>query len=121
MVHFSLIHVYKKYNIILRPKKVATNKFDLYEKILNNLEKYSNYDFGINEIIEKYDDGKRIKKNLISLNKKAKDMQIEMKEMLNENFKNNECMKYTHFLFDGAYTKYTGMDKKYFDKLKNDK
>ena len=38
-----------------------------------------------------------------------------------ENNKNNECMKYTYFLFDRAYTKYTGIDKKYFDKLMNNK
>ena len=48
-------------------------------------------------------------------------MQTEMKEMLNENLRNNDCMKYTHFLFDWAYTKYTGIDKRFFDKLKNDK
>lgn len=30
-------------------------------------------------------------------------------------------MKYTHFLFDRTYTKYTGIDKKYFDKLMNNK
>ena len=48
-------------------------------------------------------------------------MQDEMKSILNENNKNNECMKYTHFLFDRTYTKYTGIDKKYFDKLMNNK
>lgn len=117
----ELIYVYKKYNIILRPEKVATNKFELYEKILNKLEEYSNYDFGIKDISEKYDNDKKIKQDLISLNKKTKDMQTEMKEMLNENLKNNDCMKYTHFLFDRSYTKYTGIDKRFFDKLKNDK
>ena len=87
------------------------------EKILNKLEEYSNYDFDIKSIFEKYDNDKRIKQNLISLNKK--NMQIEMKEMINENLKNNDCLKYTHFLFDRSYTKYTGIDKKFFDKLKN--
>ena len=48
-------------------------------------------------------------------------MQDEMKSLLNENNKNNECMKYTHFLFDRVYTKYTGIEKKYFDKLMNNK
>ena len=47
--------------------------------------------------------------------------EIFREELLNENNKNNECMKYTHFLFDRAYTKYTGIDKKYFDKLMNNK
>lgn len=120
-IYNELVYVYKKYNIILRPEKIATNKFDLYEKILNKLEEYSNYDFDIKSICEKYDNDKRIKQDLISLNKKAKDMQIEMKEMINENLKNNDCLKYTHFLFDRSYTKYTGIDKKFFDKLKNDK
>ena len=58
---------------------------------------------------------------MTSLNKQIRDMQDEMKSLLNENNKNNECMKYTHFLFDRAYTKYTGIDKKYFDKLMNNK
>ncbi len=88
---------------------------------MNKLEEYSNYDFGIKDICEKYDNDKKIKQDLISLNKKTKNMQTEMKEMLNENLKNNDCMKYTHFLFDRAYTKYTGIDKKFFDKLKYDK
>lgn len=120
-IYNELVYVYKKYNIILRPEKIATNKFDLYEKILNKLEEYSNYDFDIKSICEKYDNDKRIKQDLISLNKKTKDMQVEMKEMINENLKNNDCLKYTHFLFDRSYTKYTGIDKKFFDKLKNDK
>lgn len=88
---------------------------------MNKLEEYSNYDFGIKDICEKYDNDKKIKQDLISLNKKTKNMQTEMKEMLNENLKNNDCMKYTHFLFDRAYTKYTGIDKKFFDKLKYNK
>jgi hypothetical protein len=120
-IYNELVYVYKKYNIILRPEKIATNKFDLYEKMLNKLEEYSNYDFDIKSICEKYDNDKRIKQDLISLNKKTKDMQLEMKKMINENLKNNDCLKYTHFLFDKSYTKYTGIDKKFFDKLKNDK
>lgn len=120
-IYNELIYVYKKYNIILRPERVATNKFELYEKMLSKLEDYSNYDFGVNGISEKYSNGKKIKQDLISLNKKIKDMQVEMKEMLNENLKNNDCMKYTHFLFDRSYTRYTGIDKRFFDKLKNNK
>ena len=83
------------------------------EKILNKLEEYSNYDFDIKSIFEKYDNDKRITQDLISLNKKIY-MQIEVKEMINENLKNNDCLKYTHFLFDRSYTKYTGIDKKFF-------
>ena len=120
-MYTELVYVYKKYNIILRPDKVATNKMVLYETILSKLDDYSNIDFNINGIKEKYDNDKRIKLDLISLNKQIRDMQDEMKSLLNENNKNNECMKYTHFLFDRAYTKYTGIDKKYFDKLMNNK
>lgn len=120
-MYTELVYVYKKYNIILRPDKAATNKIDLYETILSKLDDYSNIDFNINSIKEKYDNDKRIKLDLISLNKQIRDMQDEMKSLLNENNKNNECMKYTHFLFDRAYTKYTGIDKKYFDKLMNNK
>ena len=40
------------------------------EKILNKLEEYGNYDFDIKSIFEKYDNDKRIKQDLISLNKK---------------------------------------------------
>ena len=120
-MYTELVYVYKKYNIILRPDKAATNKMDLYETILSKLDDYSNIDFNINSIKEKYDNDKRIKLDLISLNKQIRDMQDEMKSLLNENNKNNECMKYTHFLFDRTYTKYTGIDKKYFDKLMNNK
>lgn len=115
----ELVYVYKKYNIILRPDKISTNKFELYEKMLEKLDDYSNYDFNIIGIKEKYNNKERIKMNLISLNKQIKDMQEEMKLLLNNNTKNNDCLKYTHFLFDKAYTKYTGIDKRYFDKLKN--
>ena len=118
-MYIELVYVYQKYNIILRPSKVATNKIELYETILSKLNDYSTIDFNINNIKEKYDNDKRIKLNLISLNKQIREMQNEMKFLLNENKKNNECMKYTHFLFDRAYTKYTGIDKKYFDKLMN--
>ncbi len=120
-IYNELVYVYKKYNIILRPEKVSTNKLDLYEKILDKLEEYSNYNFNIVSICEKYDNNRRIKQDLISLNKKTKDIQMEMKEMIYENSKNNDCLKYTHFLFDRSYTRYTGIDKKFFDKLKNDK
>lgn len=118
-IYNELVYVYKKYNIILRPDRISTNKFELYEKMLKKLDYYSNYNFNIIGIKEKYDNNERIKMNLISLNKQIKDMQDEMKLLLNDNTKNNDCLKYTHFLFDKAYTKYTGIDKKYFDKLKN--
>ena len=94
---------------------------NLYETILSKLNDYSNIDFRINSIKEKYNNDKRIKLDLISLSKQIRDIQNEMKSLLNENKKNNECMKYTHFLFDRSYTKYTGIDRKYFDKLKNNK
>ena len=41
---------------------------NLYQVILNKLEEYSNYDFDIKSIFEKYDNDKRIKQDLISLN-----------------------------------------------------
>lgn len=59
-----------------------------------------------------------IKQNLISLNKKINDMKMEIKKLLEKNLNDNDCLKYTHFLFDKNYTKYTGIDKKFFDKLK---
>ena len=68
--------------------------------MLKKLDYYSNYDFNINSIKEKYDNKEKIKMNLISLNKQIKDMQDEMKILLNDNTKNNDCLKYTHFLFD---------------------
>ena len=115
----ELLHVYKKYNIILRPDRISINKIELYEKILDKLHNYSNYNFNVNNIKDKYENNERIKMKLISLNKQINDMQDDMKSLLKENSKNNDCMKYTHFLFDRAYTKYTGIDKKYFDKLTN--
>ena len=93
----------------------------MYETILSKLNDYSNFDFNVIGIKDKYDNAKKIKLDLISLNKQIRDMQENMKELLNENAKNNDCIKYTHFLFDKAYTKYTGIDKKYFDKLMNNK
>lgn len=113
----ELIYVYQKYNIILRPTNIATNKMELYKTILTKLDYYSNFEFNINNIKEKYDNKERIKMDLISLNKQIKNMQTDMKYLLKENNKNNDCIKYTHFLFDRMYTKYTGIDKKYFDKL----
>lgn len=120
-MYIELVYVYKKYNIILRPNKASTNKLELYETILSKLNDYSNFDFNVIGIKDKYDNAKKIKLDLISLNKQIRDMQENMKELLNENAKNNDCIKYTHFLFDKAYTKYTGIDKKYFDKLMNNK
>jgi len=113
----ELTYVYKKFNIILRPTKVAINKYNLYEDLLADIEKYSELDFEIDNIINRYDNNERIKMNLTSLNKKINDMKKELKKYTVDNQKNNECLKYTHFLFDGNYTKYTGIDKKYFDKL----
>lgn len=113
----ELTCVYQKYNIILTPRKIAINKYDLYEEILNKLEEYSELNFGISEIITRYDNKEPIKQNLISLNKKIKDLKKDMKKLTEQNLNNNDCLKYTHFLFDKTYTRYTGIDKKYFDKL----
>lgn len=118
-IYNELIYVYKKYNIILRPDRISTNKINLYEDMLNKLDEYSNCDFEIKNIIEKYTNNQKIKQDLISLNKKIKDMQLELKDMINQNNRDNDCLKYTHFLFDSTYTKYTGIDKRFFDKLKN--
>jgi len=116
-LYTELTYAYKKFNIILRPTKVAINKYDLYEDLLADIEKYSELDFEIDNIINRYDNKKRIKMSLTSLNKKINVMKKELKKYTVDNQKNNECLKYTHFLFDGNYTKYTGIDKKYFDKL----
>lgn len=116
-LYTELTYAYKKYNIILRPTKVAINKYDLYENLLADIEEYSKLDFEIDNIINRYDNNERIKMNLTSLNKKINDMKKELKKYTLDNQKDNECLKYTHFLFDGNYTKYTGIDKKYFDKL----
>ena len=61
----------------------------------------------------------KIKKDLISLNAKLNNIKKDFCNQLNLNEKNNECLKYTHFLFDNAYKRYTGIDKKYFDKIMN--
>lgn len=113
----ELTYVYKKFNIILRPSEVAINKFNLYEEMLNSIKKYNNFDFKLDDIINQYDNGQNIKKSLKSLNKEINDMKKIFNKYINDNQKNNECLKYTHFLFDANYTKYTGIDKKYFDKL----
>ena len=115
--YIELTYVYQKYNIILTPKKIAINKYDLYGEMLNKLNEYSELDFRLSEITSRYDNKEPIKQNLISLNKKINDMKKEMKKLIEQNLDNNDCLKYTHFLFDRVYTKYTGIDKKYFDKL----
>ena len=115
----DLIYVYKKYNIILNPGEASVNNIELYETILSKLHYYTNYKFDVENIINRNNEGKAIKMNLLMLNKQIKEMQNDMHSLINTNSKSNECMKYTHFLFDGAYTKYTGIDKKYFDKLMN--
>ena len=117
-IYTELTYVYQKYNIILTPRKIAINKYNLYEEMLNKLEEYSKLDFNILEISDKYDNKMPIKQNLISLNKKINDMKMDMKKLLEKNLNDNDCLKYTHFLFDKNYTKYTGIDKKFFDKLK---
>lgn len=114
----ELVYVYQKYNIILKPRKVSINNYNLYEEILEKIKEYNEFDFGISEIMDRYNDGLSIKRNMISLNKKINDMKKDMDCLLKINDSNNECFKYTHFLFDNSYTKYTGIDKKYFDKLK---
>ena len=116
-IYNELIYIYKKYNIILRPSKTAINNYTLYENLIKTIEDYSNYDFEIKKIINNYDNNEKIKRNLISLNRKISEMQKELKKYCIQNQKNNECLKYTHFLFDKSYTKYTGIDKRYFDKL----
>ena len=118
-MYTELIYVYQKYNIILRPNNISTNKLEVYNKMLNMLNDYSNFGFNVMNIKEKYSRDDRITMDLISLNKQIKTMQKDMKDLIRENSKNNDCLKYTHFLFDRVYTKYTGIDKKYFDKLMN--
>lgn len=113
----ELTYVYQKYNIILTPGKVAINKYALYEEMLKMFENYSEFDFGLLETTTRYNNGESIKQNLISLNKRINNMKNDMHKLLERNIKNNDCLKYTHFLFDGNYTKYTGIDKKFFDKL----
>lgn len=118
-MYTELIYVYQKYNIILRPNYISTNKLEVYNKMLNMLNDYSDFNFNVINIKEKYSRNDRITMDLISLNKQIKAMQKNMKDLIKENSKNNDCLKYTHFLFDRVYTKYTGIDKKYFDKLMN--
>ena len=114
----ELTYVYRKYNIILRPNNISCNKIELYDELFDKLKNYIELDFGIDEIYQKVNDNKPHKQLIISLNKKIKDMKSEMTQIINDNISNNDCLKYTPFLFENKYTKYTGIDKKYFDKLK---
>lgn len=84
-MYSELVYVYKKYNIILRPDRIATNKIELYEKMLDKIEYYSNYNFDIINIKNKYDSNEKIKMNLISLNKEIKDMQEGFKALISDN------------------------------------
>ena len=84
-MYSELVYVYKKYNIILRPDRIATNKIELYEKMLDKIEYYSNYNFYIINIKNKYDSNEKIKMNLISLNKEIKDMQEGFKALISDN------------------------------------
>lgn len=113
----ELTYVYKKYNIILHPYSVSINQLDLYEKIINELNDFCKTNFEIDKIIKKYDNNKKIKQDLILLNSKLNKIQSQFNKNCSLNLKNNECLKYTHFLFDSVYTRYTGIDKKYFSKL----
>lgn len=115
----ELVYVYKKYNIILKPANISVNETELYGNILKKIEELCKTDFGVNTIIKKYSNEVKIKKDLISLNAKLNNIKKYFCNQLNLNEKNNECLKYTHFLFDSAYKRYTGIDKKYFDKIMN--
>lgn len=108
-----------KINVVvaLKMDRLTRSVYDV-EKLMKVLEE-CNCDFEIKNIIEKYTNNQKIKQDLISLNKKIKDMHLELKDMINQNNRDNDCLKYTYFLFDSTYTKYTGIDKRFFDKLKN--
>ena len=93
----ELCYVYQKYNIILQPSKVSVNNLDLYDKLLSYIEIYK-------------------KNNIDSLY--LENIKENINNILEKNQSNNECNKYNHFQFDNVYTKYTGIDKKYFEKIK---
>lgn len=117
-MYTELTYVYQKFNIILTPKRVAINKYQLYEQLFDNIDDFYNTDFNIKDIIDSYDKGKPIKRKVQSLNKNINAVKSNLKKLIDDSLNNNDCMKYTHFLFDRNYTKYTGIDKKYFDKIK---
>ena len=97
--YIELEYVYKKYNIILQPSKVSINNLELYEKIINNIEDLIKTDFNIKNIIEKYDNNQKIKQDLISLNSRINKIQEEFQKSCSKNKKNNECEKYTSYIF----------------------
>lgn len=117
----ELVYTFKKFNIILRPDLVSTNKLEMYELMLKKIDEFVNYDFNIENIINKQTNNHKIKKDLNLLDKEIKNIQNDMKKIMKENIRNNDCLKYTHFLFDKQYTNYTGIDKRFFDKIVNNK
>ncbi len=116
-MYTELTYVYQKFNIILKPKQIAINKCTLYEEMINKINEFCMADLGIKEIIDSYENKKPIKQKLISLNKNINTAKKEMETLIKNNMTNSDCLKYTHFLFDRNYTKYTGIDKRYFDRL----
>lgn len=116
--HNELTYTYSKYNILLRPNNISLNNFELYNELFEQIKGFCSLDFEINEIIEKIDQKKPHKKLVISLNKKIDDVKTEMESVIRKNNLNGECAKYNPFLFEKEYSKYTGINKKFFDKIK---
>ena len=115
-IYNEIEYVYKKYNIILRPSLTSLNNMQIYEKMITELNEFCSYNHNIKNIKGKYKLNCNINNDL---NEKVSNFKENMIFLLKSNQINNECNKYTHFLFDSQYTKYTGIDKKFFDKLKH--
>lgn len=98
----EVVMVYQKYNIILNPKVETMIDKNVSLELLQQLEKLCE---------------QNKEKDLEAINNLINGAD-EYKVILKQSVNNRDENKYTHFLFDREYTKYTGIDKRFFSKIK---
>lgn len=103
----ELIAVYEKYNIVVQDEKLKISR-ELNIELLKASEEFCNENF---ENFLKKDRGTVNSNEIMQAINKYRGVFEEIMIKTKQN-------KYTHFPFDNAYSKYTGIDKKFFGKLK---
>ena len=114
----EIIKLYKKYNILLDLDEKQICDITSVENLLNEINKINMLEFDYAEFTNRIDSGKAYKQELRSFVRDFEDKKKKINNLSNKIKLKKIKSKYGTFSAEVQYTKYTGIDKKYFEEIK---
>lgn len=112
----ELISIYSKYNILFSNHANSINSYDNLVSLKNKIRDFPDFEF--EELIQKIDNDEKHKMDVKKMKKMINDYRKDLMSLNKKVLIEKKMSKYSLFASNAQYTKYTGIDTSYFNKIK---